>query len=66
MLSPADRDNFVDEQDGDSSERDAGGQQIASEEIEDYARPARASRDQSPADIERSHCSREVRGPGHA
>jgi hypothetical protein len=34
---------------------------IASEEVEGDARPAGASRDQTAADIERSHCGREVR-----
>ena len=57
---PADHGNFVYQQNRYSRERDPGRQRIASEEVEGHACPAGASRDQSAADIERSHCGREV------
>ena len=59
-ISLADQDNFVHQQSGDGSERDPGGQHVASEEIEDHSRPAGVNRDQSSADVKRSDCRREV------
>ena len=57
---PANQGNSVHQQNGYGCQRDLGGERITSEEVEGHARPARASRDQSAADIERSHCGREV------
>jgi len=34
---------------------------MPSEEVEGHPRPTGASRDQSPANVERSHCNREAR-----
>ena len=58
---PVNHGNFVHQQNGYSRQRDPSGQRIASQEVEGHARPAGANRYQSAADIERSHCGREVR-----
>ena len=58
---PTDHGKFVQQQNGYGGSRDPGGQRIASEEVQGHACPAGASRDQSPANIERSHSGPEVR-----
>jgi len=60
-ISLTDHDNFVHQQNGNDRQRDPRGKYVSSKEIEDHSRPAGANRNQSPADVERSHCSREVR-----